>query len=235
MILAGNQPYFIPYLGYWQLMKLADVFVIGDDYQYIKGGWINRNRLLMQRTPRYFTLELSEGSSSKDISEIELKDINPQKKLKDIYYAYARAPHFEEGYRVIQDILLYDETNLCAFLIHSMERIREYLGINTRMILTSEFCHPDNLKCEERIFDYCKKLKADVYVNAIGGQAIYHYDDFESHGIELKFLKMNEIVYEQFKGGKFEPNLSILDVIMFNSQKRVRSMLDEYTLIHKEK
>lgn len=230
MILAGNQPYFLPYIGYWQLINAADVFKVSDDYLYINKGWVNRNRILINGQSSYFHLEVRHASSNRKINELEIVEIPVEKKLKQVEMAYSRAPFFSAGMALMETIYAYPERNLAGFLFHSMTVIRDYLGIQTPFVKTSDFPHNDDYKREYRIFDLCERLGADTYINAIGGQALYSYEDFRNHGIRLAFLKTGDIRYRQFKN-EFVPNLSILDVIMFNSVEDIRKMLTCYTLL----
>jgi len=228
VIIAGNQPYFIPYIAYWQLMKACDLFLIGDDYAFIKDGWVQRNRILRQGQPTYFGLEISNISSYKLINQTELVKVDYVKKLKDLYHCYCAAPYFEQGYNLMEKVLTFPSTDLTSFLVHSIDIIRDYLGIKTKMMFTSQLEGNCCYKCEQRIFDFCERLGGTTYINAIGGQALYKKDEFAKHGITLKFIHSHCSEYSQFKN-KFVPGLSIIDVIMFNSQAQISQMLDEYT------
>lgn len=230
MIIACNQPYIIPYIGYWQLINAADIFVILDDYAYIKKGWINRNRILINQEPRLFNLAIEKMSQNKLISETNLVTINQDKIRKTVWHAYHKAPNFTEGYALIQAILSYPERNLADFLSHGMQVIGDYLGIKTRFIKSSSLEGNSLFKREYRIYDQCARLGADTYINAIGGMQLYDFEEFKKRGITLKFLKTQPIEYKQFNH-PFVPNLSILDVIMFNSREEVIKMLDQYDLI----
>jgi hypothetical protein len=228
VIIAGNQPYFIPYIAYWQLMKACDLFLIADDYAFIKDGWVQRNRILRQGEPTYFGIEISNISSNRLINQTELIKVDSVKKLKDIYHCYRAAPYFKQGYELMEKILTFPSTDLTAFLVNSIEIIRNYLGIKTKMMFTSQLEGNSLLKCEQRIFDFCDRLGGTTYINAIGGQSLYKKDEFAEHGITLKFIHSHCSEYQQFKN-KFVPGLSIIDVIMFNSQERIAQMLNEYT------
>lgn len=232
MILAGNQPYYIPYLAYWQLIKASDIFEIGDDYFYIKNGWINHNNILCNGFPVNFTLPLSKASSNKLIKETFIEDLKIDKLYKTIDCSYGKAPNFKDGFQLMQLILSYPNTNLAEFLFHSISVICDYLNIQTKLIKTSSLEGNNLYKREYRIYDQCARLGADTFINAIGGMELYDFEEFKKRGITLKFLKSKTIEYKQFNH-PFVPNLSILDVIMFNSQEEVKKMLDSYELISK--
>ena len=118
---AVMQPYFLPYLGYFQLLAAVDIFVILDDVNYINRGWINRNRILLNGQPCWVTLPISKASQNRRINEISL-DTNKRftsKTLDRIRHAYTRAPHFSEVMPLIEDIFRHGEKNLCFFLLNS--------------------------------------------------------------------------------------------------------------------
>jgi hypothetical protein len=230
MIIAANQPYFLPYISYWQLINVADVFYIGDNYAYIKRGWINRNRILFRGAPELFGIEVLHASSFSLISELNIAKINKRKKMNKLYEAYHKAPYYENGARLMEEILDSPEENLSEFLISSIKTICDYLEIKTPIRKMSELEGNDSFKREERIYDMCHRLGADTYVNPIGGKELYDGGEFEKQGIKLRFINTDEIVYKQF-GDSFVEKLSIIDVIMFNSREELRDMLDKYTLI----
>lgn len=233
MIIGANQPYFIPYIGYFQLIHLADIFLIGDNYHFIKQGWIQRNRILLNGKPRFFGLEIKNTSSYKYINETEVLNFNVNQKLNAILYAYKKAPFFNEGYSIIENILKNPERNLSEFLVFSIKQICQYLTITTKIMKTSEFEGNDQFKREYRIFDFCNRLGGNIYINPTGGQSLYHFDTFRNHNITLKFIQSECLPYKQFNN-KFVPNLSILDVIMFNSKESIKTKLCEYSLVEEK-
>lgn len=232
MILADNQPYFIPYIGYWQLMNAADVYVIADDDQYMKHAWVNRNRILTNKTSEtLFNLELDKAPFTNAINERYISHVfNPEKKLNIIQCSYGKAPFFQNGMELMETILRCPERNLAEFLVNSIVCVRDYLGITTPMYRESELGLNPELRCEEGVYEVCHRLNADTYYNAIGGQSLYTAEEFAKQGIKLGFLKTGDIRYRQF-GRDFIPGLSILDVIMFNSRDAIAEMLNQYTII----
>lgn len=226
------QPYFFPYIGYWQLINAVDRYVICDDVNYIKGGWINRNYILVNGRRKRINLRLSKASQNKLINEIELlcDEVYYDKLLKTIEFSYKKAPYFNEVFPLINSIIKHDEKNLAKYLAHSIQEVCKYLGIDTRLIISSELDKNNSLRRQYRIIEICKLLNADQYINAIGGIELYSRDDFLAHGIDLKFLKTREIKYQQFNK-EFIPNLSIIDILMFNSVEETKKLLGEYDLI----
>lgn len=229
MTVGGNQPYLFPYIGYWQLMNISDIYVISDSMQYIKRGYINRNNILVDGKRHLFTLEVSGVHSKTLINEIKVGN-NSKKIIKSIFHAYKKAPYFDEVYPLIEQIVLNDEKNLAKYVGYSIERVAQYLDMDTKFIYLNDLQGETSLKAQDRIIDMCKRLNADHYINAIGGQILYDKEDFLKEGMKLNFLKMGDIEYKQF-GNEFIPNLSIVDVMMFNSKEEIKELLNKYVLI----
>ncbi len=231
MKLGIMQPYFLPYLGYWQLINAVDIYVLYDDVNYINRGWINRNRILINKQPHYFNILLKNKTQNKLICEIDLdRSLDWRRKLlKTFEMAYHTAPYFSAAYPIIEKIISYEELGLSCFLEHSIRSICDYIGIKTNIIVASKLTYDRNLKGEARILNICDAFKADEYYNAIGGKPLYHRNIFLERGIQLRFLKMDEIVYHQFEDD-FIGGLSIADVLMFNSKNEVHDMLLKYQL-----
>lgn len=234
MKLGIMQPYFFPYLGYWQLMNAVDQYVVYDDVNYIKGGRINRNAILMQGKSHNINLILRGASPNKLIREVEVdtQDVLQTKLLRTLEQAYSKAPCFSDVMPVLTDVIRQKEANLAQYLYYSIQAVSQYLGIRTKLLLSSEIDKDTELKAYAKVIDICKVTGADQYYNAIGGVELYepHRSQFNDAGVELRFLKMNEISYPQFKN-EFVPNLSIIDVMMFNPPKEIRCLLGEYTLV----
>ena len=230
MRIGANQPYFLPYISYWQLINASDVFYIGDNYAYIKRGWINRNRILYHGSPEYFGIEVSKASSFSLCNELQIAEINKRKKMNMLYEAYHKAPYYEIGVRLAEEILDCREKTLSEFLLSSIRTICRYLDIDTPIRRMSELEGNEVFKREERIYDMCHRLSADTYLNPIGGRKLYDVKEFEKQGIKLRFINTGDVAYKQF-GDVFVEKLSILDIIMFNPKDRIREMLERYELI----
>lgn len=232
MKLGIMQPYFMPYIGYWQLMNAVDKYVIYDDVNFIKGGWINRNRILVNGQPKYFNLPMIGASSLKKINEVgvnnDVKLIG--KNLRAIEGAYGKAPFFDMVLPIVKDIVYCNKENIAEYIAYSFKIINEYLGISTELLVSSALEKDCGLRAQDKVLAICKLLGATEYYNAIGGQELYSFSDFAEQGIQLRFLKTNNIEYEQF-GGKFQENLSIIDVMMFNSREKIKEMLSEFEVI----
>lgn len=231
MKLGIMQPYFFPYLGYWQLINAVDKYVVYDDVTYIKGGWINRNNILLNNSSHLITLSLVNSSSFKNINEIEITrdSIKLEKLLKTIKVAYMKAPHYKEIMPIIEK-LVKTNTNIAKLNFNSIIEINKYLNIQTEILLSSQIKKDNKLKAQDKVIHINEILGADTYYNAIGGQTLYSKEIFKEKGINLRFLKMNELRYKQFNN-EFVPNLSIIDVLMFNKKETIQKYLDNFCLI----
>ena len=229
MILGIMQPYFMPYIGYWQLMAAVDKYVIYDDVNFIKKGWINRNNILVNGTKQLFTISLEGVSQNKLINEILIAD-DFVKLRKTISMVYSKAPYYKETMELLDQIFAFESKNLAKFLENSIRLVVNYLGLKTEILLSSNLEKDNTLKGQEKILDICKNLNADIYYNAIGGQDLYDKDKFKANGIDLKFVKTNLTPYTQFKN-EFLPGLSLIDVLMFNGPEEINNMLKQFTLV----
>lgn len=223
------QPYFFPYIGYWQLIRAADVFVLYDDVAYIKGGWINRNRILERGQAVYLTLETRGASPNRKINEVMAGD-NAGRLIKTLRQNYAKAPCFAGVMPVLETLLTDAEPNLARRLENLIRGICARLGIDTPIRVSSRLGRDTTLDRDRSILDICARLNATSYVNAIGGRVLYDADVFAARGLDLRFLQPRPVEYAQF-GQPFVPWLSIIDVMMFNPPEAIAAMLGEYDLV----
>lgn len=231
--LAIMQPYIFPYIGYFQLINSVDEFVIYDNIQYTKKGWINRNRILVNNTDQLITLPLKKASDYLNVVDRELSEswiIDKKKILNTIKTSYSKAPYFLESYELIQDCLNYTEVNLFEFILNSLIKINKFLNIETKIIVSSTIDIDHSLKSKDKVIALCKERKANTYINAIGGVELYDKNEFKQHDINLNFIKSNPVQYKQFSD-QFIPWLSIIDIMMFNSKEKINEYLNSYTLI----
>ena len=229
MKLGIMQPYFMPYIGYFQLIKAVDEYVVYDDVNYIKGGWINRNNILVNGEKKLFTIILRGASPYKLINEIEIGD-DFKKFLKTIQLSYSKAAYFDEVIILIEKIISFNNKNLSDFTANSILEIINFLDIKTKVHISSNLEKNISLKGKDKVINICEKLGATSYYNAIGGQALYEKNEFKAHGIDLFFLKSEIETYNQYNNC-YIPNLSIIDVLMHNSKKETNRLLDCYSII----
>ena len=231
MTLGIMQPYFLPYIGYWQLLAAVDRFVVYDNVKYTKKGWINRNRFLRGEATATFTVPLKHGSDLLNIADRALADdFKPGKLLNAFREAYRQAPFFSEVFPLIETIVTAPPRNLFEYLHNSIEVVANYLGIQTSLIVSSTVDIDHRLKADQKVLAICHALGATRYVNSIGGRQLYSVAAFAEHGVELKFIQPRAVSYRQFSE-RFVPSLSIVDAMMFNSKPSMRAMLGEYDLV----
>jgi hypothetical protein len=232
MRLAIMQPYFFPYIGYFQLIAAVDLFIVYDNIKYTKKGWISRNRMLQNGKDVAFSLSLKSDSDYLDICERKLAaDFNRDKLLNQIKGAYRRAPYFSQTFPLVEQIVRDEDSNLFRFLHHSIVKTCEHLGITTQIRISSDIAIDPDLKNRDKVLALCEAVGAGTYVNAIGGTELYSKDTFRGKGIDLKFIQSKPFEYAQF-GNEFVPWLSIIDVMMFNPLDTIRTSIStNYELI----
>ncbi len=213
--LAIMQPYLFPYIGYWQLLQATDRFVVYDDVNYINRGWINRNRILINGEPSLITLPLLGASQNRKIRDIEIAPATQWRArlLRSVEMAYRKAPHFDEVFAVIEQILAQDERNLAAFLTHQLRTLSRFMGLETQIVPSSVVYQNSELAAQARILDICRQEQATTYINAQGGRSLYAPQAFAEAGIDLHFIAMRALPYKQRYEG-FAPGLSVIDALM---------------------
>ena len=227
------QPYFFPYIGYFHLITSVDEFVIYDNIQYTKKGWINRNRILSNGEDKILTIPIKKDSDYLNIQDRIIADSwskDKNKLLNTINNSYKKSPQFNNIFPIVHECLSSLEVNLFKFILNSLTILNSYLEIKTKIITSSDISIDHSLKSQDKVMAICKNLKATTYVNAIGGQELYNVEDFSNKDIKLKFVKSNPLVYKQYKN-EFIPWLSILDVLMFNKRQDITDYLNNYTLV----
>ena len=232
MKIALMQPYFMPYLGYFQLIAAVDKFIFFDDARFIKQGFIHRNNILLDGKRHRFGLPIQHISSSKTIKDtlISEKPDGWQRILnKKFWLAYHKAPFFDAVFPFVAEILRgAAQRSIADVAIESIEKTLNYIGFRQNTARSSEhFADSAHLKVVERIAAICQKEGATTYLNASGGQAFLHKDDFKNYGIDLVFIKPILKNYAQ-SAPNFVAGLSILDVLMHNDPSVIKGMLNDF-------
>jgi len=237
MKLAIMQPYFFPYIGYFQLMNAVDKWIIFDNTQYMRHGWINRNRILspnLDKEWQYIIVPLDKHSREDLINEIKIN--NTQSWRDDIirkltYYKSIRAPYYYETIELVIECLNTDVRSLLEINTIVLKKITGYLNIKFDYLLSSEeeFDLDNVVAPGDWALEISKHLKASDYINPIGGQKIFDKEKFYAAGINIRFLQSHNINYRQSKR-KYVPWLSIIDLMMFNSIDKIKIILNEYKL-----
>lgn len=229
---AIMQPYLFPYIGYFQLITAVDVFVLYDNIEYTKKGWINRNRLLQNGTDVLFSVPLKKAPDHWKVCERELADnFDAGKLLRQFEGAYRRASQFQATFILLDTVLRYPERNLFGFLHHALLQTCQHLGITTEIQVSSSLPIDHSLKAQDKVLALCAATGVSTYLNAIGGQALYDHANFAQHLITLQFLRAKPFTYPQFEAD-FVPWLSIIDVLMFNPLEHIQQhLLNHYELV----
>lgn len=233
MTVGIMQPYFLPYIGYYQLINTVDTFVVYDNIEYTKKGWINRNKILCNNDEKLFSIPVKADSDYLNINERFLADnaLKQRKKIvAQIYNSYRKAAFFDDVYPLIEKLFLFNNLNLFEFIFNALKETCKFLDINTTFVMSSHLNIDVTLKGQNKVLAICKELQTKTYINAIGGQSLYDKMAFKNQGTKLYFLKTGDINYKQFSQS-FIPFLSIIDVLMFNSKTEIKRMLNEFELI----
>ena len=221
--IAVMQPYFLPYLGYWQLLAAVDRFVVLDDVNFRPRAWINRNRMLNSGRPHWFTIPLIAASQNRLICELELvqDQLWRERMLRSFRQSYSKAPELRPTMAVLERVMACDKPSLSEFLLHSLQELLGHLLIETELVTTSRCYGNAGLRGEERLLDICRREGASHYLNAPGGRELYSASNFCNLGVSLEFLEPKLPAYSQ-GGSEPIPGLSIIDTLMFNNLAAVR-------------
>ncbi len=235
MKIAIMQPYFFPYLGYFQLINAVDKLVFYDDVNFIKGGWINRNQILLNGSKNLFTVPLKSASSFQTINETlihpELHLKWKKKFIKSLEQSYKKSPYFSSVFPLIQSIFETQYYIIADLTINSITSISNYLEIETVFERSSQqYAITKGMEKAARLISICQLNNSATYINLSGGKELYQKETFKKQGINLLFIENELTPYPQFNSD-FIPGLSIIDVLMFNSKEEVKKMLNQYHLV----
>jgi hypothetical protein len=219
------QPYFFPYIGYFQLIAAVDLFIVYDNIKYTKKGWINRNRMLLGGKDAFFTVPLKSDSDYLDVRDRVLADdFNRDKLLNRFRGAYGRAPHFAEVFPMVERATRHQDMNLFQFLHHALISTCAHLDLTTSIRVSSTIEIDPGLKNQDKVIALAKAVGATTYINPIGGLELYDRRAFREEDLDLQFVRSMPVEYRQFSH-PFVPWLSIIDVLMFNPVKDVQAMV----------
>ena len=229
MKIAIMQPYFFPYLGYFQLADKVDEFVFLDDVNYFKKGFISRNAILQNGSHFAFSVSISKASQNKKINELSYTG-EFEKLFALLRHNYGRCTFFQQVMPIVESVCKSANQNVALKNAASISSVFQYLE-DTKVFKTASQLNLDpGLRGADRLISVCKELGASTYVNAIGGVGLYKPQVFEEHGIELQFLKPQLQAYSQECEG-FVPGLSVIDAMMRLDQRELRMHLKAGELI----
>lgn len=232
MKLAIMQPYWFPYIGYFQLLQAVDKFVFYDDVNFIKQGWINRNRIVVSQQDKLITIPLHKASSYQKIRYTNVAFDTKQKEqmIRTLYQAYAKAPYRSKIINLVEQSFDIKQTSISDFAASSIHQVINYLKLKSPEFVYSEKYGNSTLVGQERVLDICIKENCTTYINSIGGVKLYNREHFLSKGVNLRFLETTFQQYPQLSP-RFIPGLSIIDILMMNSPDTARKMLTNYNLL----
>lgn len=224
---AVMQPYLFPYIGYYQLVSAADVFIIYDDVTFIKQSYINRNSILVCQQAKRFSLPVLGASSNSLIKNLNYASAD--KLLKTIQQSYSKAPYYQDVMSLISVILKNENRNVARLNELSVRKVFEYLGLNKNIFFASELEYDRCLNRSQRLIALTKMHGCSHYVNSPGGEMLYDKEYFKSNGIKLSFIEAKISPYKQ-KTSEFVPYLSIIDILFNCSKSEIIKMLSNYEL-----
>ena len=230
------QPYFFPYLGYFGLIHATDCWVVFDTPQYIRRGWVNRNRVLSAGNSlwKYARVPVARTVRSTAIREVRITSTQDWK--TDLFnqletYRLHNAPYYQETVDFLHETLKFDTDRLSTLLTHCLKSSCERLDIpfNCHVFSESDLRLPEITDPGQWALETSRALGATEYINPPGGREIFDHDHFHSAGISLKFLEPRLPEYNQGLH-QFVSGLSIIDVMMWNDIPTVKNMIASYQL-----
>ena len=228
MIVAVMQPYFFPYIGYFQLMHAVDTFVFFDDVQYIDRGWVNRNRIPLGGKATWLSMPVIHADRGLAINARRyLLDPGAKSIIQKLEAAYPRNKEQAEA-GLLAELIGFKDANVAKFNANLLKRIAESLGIDCKFLSSSEILGQCDLRGEDRILEICKRLGANDYINPIGGMALYDQRRFEAAGVELMFINTKSQPTVEPTGSI---HYSIINTLIQIGLNETSSMLDEYEII----
>ncbi len=235
MKLAIMQPYFFPYIGYYSLIKNTDKFIIFDTVQFIRHGWIERNRILKPKEGwQYIQAPLIKHRRETIINEIEIRNTEPwrEKIIAQLQHYKKNAPYFSECMDVVNSCLSLQTDSIVKLNEHILRLTCQYLNLDFNCEIFSEMdIQIDHVKeADEWALNISKFVGANEYINTPGGKDFFDREKYLQKKIELTFLGNNVMQYKQ-RRPIFEPGLSIIDLMMFNDVATINTMIDDTRII----
>lgn len=232
--IAIMQPYAFPSISYFQLAQSVDRFIFYDDVHFRKKSWINRNRINSSVGEILFTIPLSGASQNRLIKDIMMHDVEifRERFLKTIKLSYHSAHFYKQGLEYMESCFGSHEMSIAKFSASTVENMFNLLGLEKQFLYSSEK-FPDTIGMgrTERLIKIARENNAEFYHNSVGGMSLYSYEDFSHAGVELRFIRSNEIKYQQTNGHQFLPNLSIVDLVMNIGLHNICDYMNDYKVI----
>lgn len=231
MILGAMQPYFFPYLGYFDLINRTDRWIVFDTPQYMREGWVNRNRILHSSEGwQYIIVPLKRHSRDSAINQVEAVEFPDwrRKIINQFTHYRGRAPYYRETIALLGDCFAGQEGNLSRLNVHCLGKVCRYLGVPWAPEIFSEMhlSLGPVLEASDWALRIAEAAGASVYLNPPGGAELYDAERFRQHGIEL-YLQENFDFRYDCGGYTYIPKLSVLDVLMWVSPATIKAHLDQ--------
>lgn len=229
------QPYFFPYLGYFNLLHSSDLFILLDDVQFIRRGWINRNRIQLVEAPLSFTVPVAKASRDTPINRTLISPDHfagfADKFAKQLKAAYGTAPFYKDVATLVEKTLGGPHDTVAQLAERSIREVMDYVGLKRNIRLASAL-EPEasgkHLKGEERLIHIARAVGASHYNNPPGGRELYSSDAFAAAGIALRFVRPHLPPYD--RPAPFIPGLSILDALMYIPPEEITGMMAQYSV-----
>jgi hypothetical protein len=228
-LIAIHQPTFFSWLGYYDKIFRADIFVILDSVQFPKTGgfWVNRSKILIAGNEHWLTVPVKRNySGTRNINEMEINNSTKwqEKNIKTIDINYRNAPHFEEVFPLLSGLLSYQTESICDYDLNITYRMCDQLGLDkSKMIKSSSIDYEGN--ATDMLISITKLLGGSAYMCG-GGASNYQEDEkFEEAGISLVYQNFKHPEYKQFNSKEFVPGLSIIDPLMNLGIDGVKSLI----------
>ena len=231
MKLGIMQPYFFPYLGYFDLIHYTDKWIVFDDVQYIRHGWINRNRILHPLHSWSYIIVPVRHTREMPIREVTIADDGKWRKriLGQLQTYKKKAPQYRQVMALMEECLACDENLISHFNLFTLEKVCAYLGIHFDYAVFSQM----NLELEgiqepgDWALRITQALGATEYANPPGGAALFDQDRFAASNIKLTIRNLPPLIYD-CPDYTFIPHLSIIDVLMWNPVETIKDYLDQH-------
>jgi hypothetical protein len=222
-------------LGYLQLIKQSDLFILFDDIQYIRHGWINRNRILKPvNNWQYIIAPLQKHEQKSPIKDIQvvMGDAWKTKILRQLEHYKNIAPFYKKTMILVEECLNYEENSITYLNAFYLTQICNYINLPLNLKISSDenFNYNNVNNAGEWALRICEQLNGSTYLNPISGKELFDPQKFFQSKIQLNFLKSGDISYGQSRNKYIEPNLSIIDVLMFNSPEQIQFLLNQYKI-----
>ena len=232
--LAIMQPYFFPYIGYFSLIKHTDEWIVFDTPQFIRHGWIERNRILKPSEGwQYIKVPLEKHPREATIRDIRIRTNEPWRNLifAQLEHYKKSAPYYAPVISFLREAFEHQTDSIVSMDVRLLEAACRYIGIPFRAHVFSKMGLrlPEVTAPDEWSLNISLEVGAVEYINPPGGEGFFDRAKFERAGVHLTFLRANSRAYDQ-RRTVFEPGLSIIDVMMFNTRDQITEMLDDYTI-----